>query len=100
MQAPADQSGREQRGYDRVDEAQALQIEQAAATGTHFRIDAAGEAVTLAEGGAERAYDMKVADHVDEFAVHRRRALREGPVQRHAIAGEQEDHEPDHRARN
>ena len=54
-----------------MDQPQMLQIDQAAAAGAHLDADRVGDAPLLPQRRAERAHHRHVADHVDQFAIHR-----------------------------
>ena len=86
--APADHAGDQRRGDHGMDQPQPLQVDQAGAARAHLDADRGADAPLLAERGAERAHHAHVADHVDQFAVHRRRLAGEAAMQRRAAARE------------
>ena len=71
--APGDHAGDQRRGDHGMDQPQPLQVEQAGASRAHLDADRGTDALLLAERGAERPHHAHVADHVDQFAVDRRR---------------------------
>ena len=81
-EGPGQQAERQEDRHHGVEDAQPLEIKQAAPACLHFAFDGRVEAAMLAEEAAERPHQRHVADHVGHFAVDRRRLLGEIVMQR------------------
>ncbi len=86
--APSGHAGDQHRRDDGMDQAQPLQIDQAAAARVHLDADGGGDAPLLPERGAERAHHRHVADHVHQLAIDRGGLGREAAMQRRAASRE------------
>ena len=75
---------------DGMEDAQLLEIEQAAPPRVHLAIDGGVEAAVLAQEAAEGAHQRHVADDVDHLAVDGRGLVGKIVMQRPAGGGEAE----------
>ena len=94
---PGEQADGERHRDQRVDDAQPLQIPEAALARGHLAVDGAVEAAVLAAEAAIGAHQRHVADDVDHLAVDGRGLVGEVVMQRAARAGHAEhgdDHDP------
>jgi len=85
---PAQQGDGEHHGGAGMQQAQLLEIDQAAAPRAQLAVDGFVEAAPLAAETIEGMHERHVADDIDHFAVDRRRAIREGVMQRPAGRGQ------------
>ena len=101
---PSQQSYRQHHRDDSMQDAQPLEVEEAAPAGDHLLLDPVIEAPVLAQQAAECLDDRHVADDIRHFAVDRRGAIGKIMMQRPACgraAKHDDDHQPadDHEAR-
>src|SRR5579871_5118500 len=93
MERPGEQHRCEDRSHSRMEEAQLLEIEKAAAARRHLAANRAIETAMLAAEPAEGAHQRQIRDDIDHLAVDRRRPVRKIEMKRRACGGKAEENE-------
>ena len=90
---PDQQARGQDRGQQRMHQAQLLEVAQRAAAPVHLALHALAEAPALAMGRPEGSYERHVVDDVEQLAIHPRRLGGVAVMQRPATGGKPE-HQP------